>query len=148
MVHALDEIRSVLAPDGLLVDLRPVLERWPVEVSWVNGHAQAGRATDLAEPLADDEAANAAMAAFASSGGFRREREETFPLFYYWDTPKEMEAYLAEEWSDVISIEPDVWNRLRSMWASASADAQVRLQVKMWIARYRKDDGGHGPDAP
>jgi hypothetical protein len=148
MVHALDEIRGVLAPGGLLVDLRPLLDRWPVEVSWTNGHAPAGRATDLAEPLADDEAANAAMGALASSGAFQREREETFPLYYYWDTPKEMEAYIAEEWSDVIAVEEDAWNRLRSMWASASADARVRLQIKMWIARYRKEDGAHDLTKP
>ena len=148
MVHALNEIRGVLAPGGLLIDLRPLLDRWPVEVSWADGQAQAGRATDLAEPLADDNAADAAMAALTASGGFRRERGETFPFYFYWDTPKEMEAYLAEEWSDVIAVEEDVWSRLRSMWASASADARVRLQIKMWIARYRKEDAAHGPAKP
>jgi hypothetical protein len=139
MVHALHEISRVLAPGGLLIDLRPLLDRWPVEVSWAGGYQEAGRATDLAEPLADDAAANSAMTEFAASGGLRREREESFPLYYYWDTPKEMESYLAEQWSDVIAIEEAVWKNLRSVWAEASADARPRLQVKMFITRYRRE---------
>ncbi len=139
MVHALHEIERVLAPDGLLVDLRPLLDQWPVEVAWAGGYEEAGRATDLPEPLADDAAANAAVAEFAASGRLRREREDMFSIYYYWDTPKEMESYIAEQWDDVISIEESVWKNLRSMWAEAAADAQPRLRVKMSITRYRKE---------
>jgi hypothetical protein len=61
MVHALNEIWRVLVPGGLLIDLRPVLDRWPIEVSSSGGNHEAGQVTDLPEPLADDEAANQAM---------------------------------------------------------------------------------------
>ncbi len=139
MVHALDEIERVLAPGGVLVDLRPLLDRWSVEVAWAGGYEEAGRATDLPEPLADDAAANAAVAQFAASGRLQREREETFSIYYYWDTPKEMESYIAEQWDDVISIDESVWKNLRSRWAGAAADARPRLRVKMSITRYRKE---------
>jgi len=33
MVHALDEIRRTLKPNGILIDLRPVEDNWPVEVA-------------------------------------------------------------------------------------------------------------------
>ena len=32
MVHALEEIRRVLLPGGILIDLRPLADRWRVEV--------------------------------------------------------------------------------------------------------------------
>ena len=32
MVHALSEVRRVLSPDGILIDLRPLADNWPVEV--------------------------------------------------------------------------------------------------------------------
>ena len=140
MVHALDEIERVLAPGGLLIDLRPLLDRWPAEVAWAGGYEEAGRATDLEEPLADDAAANTAMQALDSTGHFRREAQEMFSLFYYWDTPKEMREYLEEQWDDVIRIEENIWNDIASAWASASADARVRLRVKMMITRFRKQE--------
>jgi len=98
MVHALDEIRRVLIPSGLLIDLRPVLERWPVEVAWENRYREVGRLTDLPEGLSDDEAANRAMDETARRNWFALEQGERFSLFYSWDTAKDMEQYLREEW--------------------------------------------------
>ncbi len=140
MVHALNEIERVLAPRGTLLDLRPLLDRWPLEVSWSGGHAEAGRATDVEESLAADVAADKAFADQAASGGLVRELQESFPLFYYWDTPKEMQAYIEEEWNDVITVDNSAWASLRGRWATANADARVRLRMKMLITRYRKKD--------
>jgi SAM-dependent methyltransferase len=136
MVHALDEIRRVLTPDGILIDLRPLCDRWPVEVAWSGGYQEAGRVTDLPESLADDAAANAVMTA-GETTGLHRDRDETFPFFYYWDTAREMQDYIAENWDDVVEVDEAVWSSLRSIWATSNADARVRLRMKMLIARYR-----------
>jgi hypothetical protein len=138
MVHALNEIRRVLVAGGILIDLRPMLDKWPIEVTSKGENREAGRATDLPESLADDEAANQAMAETSQKGWLLREHEQVFPFFYYWDTPKEMQEYLDETWDDVIRIEEDLWHRLSSLWATADADALVRIRLKMSIATWRK----------
>jgi hypothetical protein len=138
MVHALNEIQRVLAPAGTLVDLRPLLDQWPIEVSRTAGFQEVGRATDLSEPLEDDAAANAALGNETRTGAFDRDLDEVFPLFYYWDTPKEMQSYIEENWSDIVSVDEAVWSRLRTTWASANADAHVRLRMKLLITRYQK----------
>ena len=138
MVHALHEIHRVLAPDGILIDLRPLLDEWPLEVVTTSERKKAGRAVDLAEPLSDDKAANQAVSEIEKRGWFVRGQEETFPFNYYWDTPKEMQEYLDETWNDVINIENETWDRLKSLWAVANADARVRIQLKMLITSWKK----------
>ncbi len=121
-----------------MIDVRPLLEQWPVEVSSLTGHVEAGRVTDLAEPLADDVAANAGMQEAVSLGTFSEQVQQAIPFYYYWDTPKEMESYIADNWSDVVEVHEHVWRSLRSSWASAGPDARVRLRMKLLITRYRK----------
>jgi SAM-dependent methyltransferase len=143
MVHALNEIWRVLVPGGLLIDLRPLLDRWPVEVASLGNSREVGRATDLPVSLADDEAANGAIAEASQKGWFQREREQVFSFFYYWDTPKEMQKYLDETWDDVIRIEEEVWSSMRTIWTTANADARARIRMKMSIACWRKQDFDH-----
>ncbi len=140
MVDALRETRRVLATDSILIDIRPLLNEWPIEVASQAGHIEAGRATDLKEPLEDDAAANAAMQEAVSAAIFTRELQQDVSIFYYWDTPKEMETYLAENWSDVVEVHEDVRHSLRSSWASAGAEARVSLRMKLLFTRYRKRD--------
>lgn len=137
MVHALSEIRRVLIPDGILIDLRPMLDRWTIEVVSARETKQTGRVTDFPVGVADDEAANQAMAESEAQGWFVREREEFFPFVYAWDTPKELEEWVAEEWEDFIGLDEDAKHATRSAWALGDADTQVRLNVKMLITKWR-----------
>ena len=138
MVHALEEIRRVLVPAGVLIDLRPLMDRWPVEVVSMRGFSETGRVDDLPEPISADVAANAAMREVESRGWFRREQEDVFPFFYSWDTPSEMEEFVAEDWPDVIRLSEDLKQATRSTWALGDADSRVRLRLKMLITRWQK----------
>ena len=138
MVHALSEIRRVLMPAGLLIDLRPILGNWPVEVVSTRETLKTGRIRGLPLGLADDEAANRSMAQAEGRGWFRREAETVFPYYYSWDSPSEMEEWVADEWHDFIELDEESRRSTRWTWARANADAIVRVQVNMLLTRWKK----------
>jgi SAM-dependent methyltransferase len=138
MVHALDEIRRTLKPNGILIDLRPVASNWSVGVSSSAGYQLAGRLNDMPVGLADDEAAFKAMSEVESRRWYIKEKEEEFAFFYYWDTPSEMKEFMETEWEDFEKMEEDVFQKTKSLWVSANADARVRVHVKMLITKWKR----------
>ena len=138
MVHALDEVRRVLAPDGILIDLRPLADNWRVEVVSLREVKRTGRVEDLPVQTNGDVAANAAIQAAEKRGWFKREQDELFPLFYSWDTPSEMEEFVDDDWSDFVGMEEDTRRATRSACAVADGDSRVRVRVEILIARWRK----------
>ena len=141
MVHALEEIRRVLVPGGILIDIRPLADRWPVEVGSTGSFKQTGRVTDLPVQVDGDVAANQAMREAAARGWFEREQEALFPLLYSWDTPSEMEEFIAEDWADFVQLGEPAKMATRAAWASAQAEAlvQVRVQILITRCKVRKD---------
>ena len=137
-MHALDEVRRVLAPDGILIDLRPLADNWRVEVVSLREVKRTGRVEDLPVQTNGDVAANAAIQAAEKRGWFKREQDELFPFFYSWDTPSEMEEFVDDDWSDFVGMEEDTRRATRSAWAVADGDSRVRVRVEILIARWRK----------
>ena len=137
MVHALSEIRRVLVPEGVLIDLRPFSDEWRVEVVSARETRETGHVTPQPVGVADDEAADRAMADVESRGWFRREADTSFPIHYVWDTASEMETWIGEEWEGVATLSEEVMRATRSAWALSDADSQVRVKVKMVITRWR-----------
>jgi SAM-dependent methyltransferase len=140
MVHALNEIHRVLKQEGTLIDLRPVEDHWVVEVATSSEVRVAGYLTDMPIGIADDAAAFRAMLEVESQGLFKREKEEYFPFFYYWDTPSEMKEFMEAEWEDFEKLETEVYEEAKSLWASANADARPRVRVKMLVTRWAKKE--------
>ena len=139
MVHALSEIRRVLVPNGILIDLRPILSNWPVEVVSARENRETGRIQGLPLGLADDEAADQSITQAEQDGWFAREAEEFFLYHYSWDSPSEMEEWVAEEWHDFIQLDEESKRATRSAWALGDADSRVRVGVKMLITRWKKE---------
>ena len=138
MVHALDEIRRTLKPNGILIDLRPVESNWSVEVISSAGWQAAGRLSDLPAAVADDEAAFKAMRAVESKGWYSKKEEKEFSFFYYWDTPSEMKEFMEDEWEDFEKLEDSVYKKTSSLWALSNADVRVRVRVNMLITKWEK----------
>ena len=139
MVHALDEIKRVLVPNGILIDLRPLADHWRVEVVSLREIRRTGHVTDLPEQTNGDVASNKAMQAVEQRGWFQREQEELFPFIYSWDTPSEMEEFVSDDWQDFIELDEDTRRTTRSAWAIADADSRVRIRMNVLITRWRKN---------
>lgn len=137
MVHALSEIRRVLVADGIMIDLRPLPDRWTIEVISGREVRETGRVQDLPSLLADDQAANRTMAQAAENGWFSRSPEEIFPFYYSWDTASEMEEWIETEWEDFVALDEEARRATRSTWSLADADARVQIRVKMLITRWK-----------
>ena len=138
MVHALNEIRRVLVPNGILIDLRPILDRWPIEVVSARENRQTGRLQDLELGLEDDAAANGNIADVQKKGWFSRNHEEFFPIYYVWDSPKEMEEWVDTEWDDFLGLDEETRRAIRSAWVLGDGDTRVRVRIKMLITRWKK----------
>ena len=138
MVHALEEIRRVLAPGSTLLDLRPLADRWPVEVLRGTRPLETGRLTDLATGLGDDRASNVAVEEVVKLGWFNRESELTFPLYIYWDNPNEMIGYVTERWADFVELGDKVQKATQTAWNNAGIGRRVRLKLKMLLTQMQK----------
>ncbi len=136
MVHALGEIRRILLPEGVLIDLRPLEARWPVEIASASGTVEAGRLIDLPAAVADDKAASEAMREAEARGWFVKADEQEFPFFYTWDTPSEMKEFMESEWEGFEKLEASAFQSVKSAWAVANADAVVRIRLKMLITKW------------
>jgi hypothetical protein len=138
MVHALSEIRRVLVSNGILIDLRPMSEERLVQVFSARETQEIGYATVLQRELDDNVAANQAMTTVESHGWFTREREDFFPIHYVWDTPREMEEWIENEWEDFIELKKEIKLAARSAWTLGDGDTRVRIKIKMLLTKWRK----------
>ena len=123
-----------------MLDLRPVEDQWAVEVASSTEFKVAGYLVDMPVGIEDDAAAFRAMSEAESRGWYVKEREEEFAFFYYWNTPSEMKDFMEEEWEEFEKLEEDVYRKAKSLWASANADARLRVRVKMLITRWRREN--------
>jgi hypothetical protein len=121
-----------------LIDIRPLNGQWPIEVASTRASRETGRVDDLPEPLKADKASNETVKEGEARGWFNREQEEFFPFFYSWDTPSEMEEFVADDWSDFISLGDAAKIATRSAWAIADADSCVQVRVKILITKWKK----------
>jgi hypothetical protein len=138
MVHALREIWRVLAPDSLLLDLRPLSGAWPVEVVSAGGVMVTGHVDESdAARVADDRAADAALAAVAQAGLFARERDGAFDFSWYWDSLGEAQAHIAEKWPEA-RVPEEVLAETQRQMARAGDGARVRATARVVISRWRR----------
>ncbi len=93
MVHALNEARRVLVPNGLLIDLRPAPVHRRVGISRGKGWNLVGV---MRERFADDYAADRAVRQVLRQGWLKPVRRMRFDCPRIMDTLEEFRAWLDE----------------------------------------------------
>jgi hypothetical protein len=137
MVHALEEFWRVLAPEGVLVDLRPLGMGTPLFIRSTQGWRSAG-------PLARDElrqhvnAANQAIRKVVRGRLFLRKAFQYFTVYYYWDDLEELHQAMEGSWKGDLVVSVAVWKRAHALFADGSGRQRVRIPVKMKITTFRK----------
>jgi hypothetical protein len=93
MVHALEEIRRLVKPAGVLIDIHPVSEPSPIEIHQVGKIDLAGHLT-VPQWCIDFQQADDALTEITQRGLFAVERESVVDSLTHYDSVAEMRTSL------------------------------------------------------
>ena len=142
MVHALERIWGALRPGGLLVDVRPVAARWPLEILADGQGIRAGRIDDSPN-VVDDQAADVAIRTAVRRRFFRPTARATFPFDYIWDSVAEMSEYVTANWEGCAVLQSDLLARAYSLERGFHGEKRVRITMRMIMRTYLKLEKRH-----
>jgi len=137
MVHALEQIWEALRPGGLLIDVRPVSARWPLEILAPSRVIRAGRIDDSPNAV-DDHAADAAIRTAVRRRFFRPTARATFPFDYIWDSVAEMSEYVTANWEGCAVLRSGLLARAYSQERGTHGEKHVRITMRMILRTYLK----------
>jgi len=135
MVHALEKIRRLLKPDGILIDIHPPPEPSSIEVRIDRQTIPAGWLQE-SDDYTEYEDADDALARVVRSGLFAVEREGAFVLITHADTVAELREYVAEEWEEA-RVDDITAMRAEDLLSTPERDKEVILRESVRIARLR-----------
>jgi hypothetical protein len=95
MVHALEEIHSLLKPNGFLIDIHPVAEHSSIEIHR-NGKIKLVGKLEVRQWCFDYQQADTALTEIVQRGLFTVEQKGIFDTLTYYNSPAEMGAALKE----------------------------------------------------
>jgi len=145
MVHALEEIRHMLKPDGALVDIHPVLEAPRIQV-----HQGRKILFDEPDPDHDEEKfrrADRALEEVLQRGLFILERRGQFDMYGYSTTVAEYCNYIEKasgydespEDEAILAQEADFYSRVEAIMEGAGEGAEIVYHEVARIMRLRPD---------
>jgi hypothetical protein len=138
MVDALQEIRRILTPGGIMLDLRPISEQNLVEIVPPCGAAVPFGKIDAYGALEEDRAADRAIEHALAQRWFIRESDVKFDVESYWDTAAELDAFArcSRRLREAKLSADEIEERRREL-GSPEAPARVRFHRTMMLDRYR-----------
>ena len=141
MVNALRETWRVLAANGMLVDLRPLSSKCPIEVVTPKEAIQIGE-VDAYGAAEDDAAADSATRQAVEDGWYAPLGDTHFLFDFYWDTVSEMASFM--EGSMRMKVVTPSYSELEKISRELNTGAENRTRLRcrrsMMLAVYRKAD--------
>ena len=137
MVHALKEAFRILAPCGIMIDVRPLSVDVPLEIIYQGGMDSAGM-IDMSPDIGLDIAADQAIESVLRENMFTEVSKEYFNFPYFWKTIKEMKEDLEEYWKDEVIVSEAVIQQAREYLRKRHPDTQIRVEVQMKLSKYEK----------
>jgi hypothetical protein len=136
MVHALESVHRLLAPDGVLIDIHPPALDATLEVACSGRLIHAGFLDETDNGI-EYEQAEKALAEVVGRGLFLIEREARFTFAHYAPSLESLRQDLAATWKDAV-IEDTVAARLEASLAECGPYAEVVLREYVRITRLRR----------
>lgn len=134
MVHALESIRDLLKPGGILVDIHPTGEPPRIEVQIGDQFHLAGllqESDDFIEYFQADQALQHAV----HLGWFSLQASLEFTFTTVAPDPETLFAFLRAEWHDAVLL-PEVTAQAQALFLAAGRPSQTLLNERVRIARY------------
>lgn len=141
MVHALRQIWRVLAPGGLLLDMRPRPQSCPVEVLRGPRATVVGTIAENPAFVADDRASDAAIHHMVREGWFTLQRSSHFEFSYYWDSVDDMERFVEANWRRRHVMRSETLEAARRRMASAGRSPRLRCRARIMLSVYQRTTG-------
>ncbi len=143
MVHALEEIRRVLRPGGILVDIQPAPESSFIEAHQGGKVLFAERKRETCNE--NDLHAEEALAQAIERELFIVDRREEFDFLIYASSVRELRAYWEEleAYDDkpkdeaMVAREEDLYAQVELIMQATGAGSEVAIHDRARIARLR-----------
>jgi len=137
MVHALKEAWRVLAPRGVMIDLRPLCLAASVDILFNEQKEFAGMA-DMSPDIDNEIAADQAINIMLSEGFYQDLSVDRFEIAYYWDTVRGMMADMRNRWKGDVIIEESVIRRAYELFRKHRGRKKVRFMLQEKLSKYEK----------
>ena len=139
MVHALGESWRVLDVEGILIDLRPLSTRFPIDAVTESNEFRLGEG-DATATIDDDRAADLATLDRVRAGWLMSLHRVEFDIHYYWQTTDEMADFLRSGRvpKAVTPTYAEIDAALRAASHRAAAPARLRATRRITLRSYAK----------
>lgn len=142
MVHALEIVHGLLAPEGVLLDIHPISEPPRLEVRLGAALHLAGWLHETDEAVEYDQA-DAALATAVARGLYAHDGQRLFRFTTHSDSLEELRAHLAREWTDAV-IDDGTAARIEELLRAPTRDRALLLHETARLTRLRRRAAGGG----
>ena len=136
MVHALQTVRTLIKPGGVLLDLHPGLDKAWVEVR-VNGKDYFLDVVQETDDYIEYKQASDALGQMVENGQFAMEETGKFIFIIHADSMEEMRSFLVENWKDAI-LDKSLDDKAREYFSKAADSFEILIREEVLITRYKR----------